>query len=39
VKKLAADKGAKLVVGSWFEVPRSRSRKPVTEYWYQLLDR
>jgi hypothetical protein len=39
VKKLAADKGAKLVVGSWFEVARNRSRNPVTEYWYQLLDK
>ena len=39
VKKLAADKGAKLVVGSWFEVARHRSRNPVTEYWYQLLDK
>src|SRR5260370_28424343 len=26
VKKLAADKGAKLIVGSWFEVARGRSR-------------
>jgi len=39
VKKLGADKGAKLVVGTWFEVVRSRSRKSVTEYWYQLLDK
>jgi hypothetical protein len=39
VKKLAADKGAKLVVGSWFEVSRNRSRNPITEFWYQLLDK
>jgi hypothetical protein len=39
VKKLAADKGAKLIVGSWFEVAQSRSRNPRTEYWYQLLDK
>jgi hypothetical protein len=39
VKKLAADKGAKLVVGSWFEVARGRPRRAITEYWYQLLDK
>jgi hypothetical protein len=39
VKKLAADKGAKLIVGSWFEAARNRSRNPITEYWYQLLDK
>jgi hypothetical protein len=39
VKKLAADKGAKLVVGTWFETARSRSTKRTTEYWYQLLDK
>jgi hypothetical protein len=39
VKKLAADKGAKLIVGSWFAVARGRSRNPITEYWYQLLDK
>ena len=39
VKKLAADKGAKLIVGTWFKSARSRARYPVTEYWYQLLDK
>ena len=39
VKKLAADKGAKLIVGTWFRSARSRARYPVTEYWYQLLDK
>jgi hypothetical protein len=39
VKKLAADKGAKLIVGTWFKSARSRARYPMTEYWYQLLDK
>jgi hypothetical protein len=38
VKKLAADKGAKMVVGAWSRIARTRSRN-VTEYWYQLLDK
>ena len=39
VKKLAADKGAKLIVGTWFKSARARGRYPLTEYWYQLLDK
>jgi len=39
VKKLAADKGAKLIVGTWFKSARNRARYPLTEYWYQLLDK
>ncbi|PWT80914.1 MAG: hypothetical protein C5B58_10660 [Acidobacteria bacterium] len=38
VKKLAADKGAKVVIGAWSRMARTRSRN-VTEYWYQLLDK
>jgi hypothetical protein len=39
VKKLAADKGAKLIVGTWFKSARSRAEHSITEYWYQLLDK
>ncbi len=39
VKKLAADKGAHLVVGCWFGAGDTRSRSRVLEYWYQLLDK
>jgi hypothetical protein len=39
VKKLAADKGARLIVGTWFEKRRGRSRYRIDEYWYQLLDK
>jgi hypothetical protein len=39
VKKLAADKGARLIVGTWFETALRRSTYPVNEYWYQLLDK
>jgi hypothetical protein len=38
VEKLAADKGAKLVLGAWARTRRGRSRN-MTEYWYQLLDK
>jgi hypothetical protein len=37
VKKLAADKGARLVVGFW--VQHSRARPPMVDYQYQLLDK
>jgi hypothetical protein len=39
VKKLAADRGAKLIVGTWFETARGRPTQRVTQYWYQLLDK
>lgn len=37
VKKLAADKGARLVVGFW--VQSARARSPMVDYQYQLLDK
>jgi hypothetical protein len=39
VKKLAADRGARLIVGTWFETARGRSTYRINEYWYQLLDK
>ena len=39
VKKLAADKGARLIVGTWFETALRRSTYRVNEFWYQLLDK
>ena len=39
VKKLAADKGARLVVGTWFEIAHGRPTRRITEYRYQLLDK
>ena len=38
-KKLAADKGARTVVGCWFSVPNTRTKSHTVEYWYQLLDK
>jgi hypothetical protein len=39
LKKLAADKGARLIIGCWFtaRVPNGKSR--MVDYWYQLLDK
>jgi hypothetical protein len=39
VKKLAADKGAHLVVGCWFNGHETRSNVWMVDYWYQLLDK
>jgi hypothetical protein len=39
VKKLAADKGANLVVGCWFTPRVTRANGQTLEYWYQLLYR
>jgi len=39
VKKLAADKGARLVVGCWFTARETRSKSWKVDYWYQLLDK
>ena len=39
MKKLAADKGARLLVGCWFTAHETRSPTRMVEYWYQLLDK
>jgi hypothetical protein len=39
MRKLAADKGANLVVGCWFTARERRSKPGVVEFWYQLLDK
>jgi hypothetical protein len=39
LKKLAADKGARLVVGCWFNAHETRSKVWMVDYWYQLLDK
>jgi hypothetical protein len=39
VKKLAADRGAHLVVGCWFESRETTAKSRMVEYWYQLLDK
>lgn len=39
VKKLAADKGARLVVGCWFAAHERRAKSRMVDYWYQLLDK
>jgi hypothetical protein len=38
-KKLAADKGARMVIGCWFSVNNRRAKANTVEYWYQLLDK
>jgi hypothetical protein len=40
MKKLAADKGANLIVGCWFRVGKTNdpeTRRQLVEYWYQFL--
>jgi hypothetical protein len=39
ITKLAADKGARLVVGCWFTARKTRSKAWMVDYWYQLLDK
>ena len=39
LKKLAADKGARLVVGCWFTAYETKSQSRLVDYWYQLLDK
>jgi hypothetical protein len=39
MKKLAADKGARLIVGCWFTAHETRSQTRMVQYWYQLLDK
>jgi hypothetical protein len=36
-KKLAADKGANLVLGCWFAAGRTSGQRELVEYWYQFL--
>jgi hypothetical protein len=38
-RKLAADKGARMVVGCWFSAPNNKANAEMVEYWYQLLDK
>jgi hypothetical protein len=38
IKKLAADKGARMIVGCWFRAYDRRGTNAVN-YWYQLLDK
>lgn len=38
-KKLAADKGARAVVGCWFSVNGTKTKSNMVDYWYQLLDK
>jgi hypothetical protein len=39
IKKLAADKGANMIVGCWFAGHEVRTRFWSYEYWYQLLNK
>jgi hypothetical protein len=39
ITKLAADKGARLVIGCWFTAHETRSKTSIVDYWYQLLDK
>jgi hypothetical protein len=39
IKKLAADKGARLVVGCWFTARDAKSKFRMVDYRYQLLDK
>ena len=39
IKKLAADKGARLVIGCWFTAREPRTQSRSVDYWYQLLDK
>jgi hypothetical protein len=39
LKKLAADKGARLVVGCWFDARETGPKVRMVDYWYQLLDK
>jgi hypothetical protein len=39
IKKLAADKGASVIVGCWFAGREMRTGFWSYEYWYQLLDK
>src|ERR1700722_19015548 len=39
IKKLAADKGANLIIGCWFAGYETRTGFWSYKYWYQLLDK
>ena len=39
IKKLAADKGARMIVGCWFRAYARRGESNAVNYWYQLLDK
>ena len=39
IKKLASDKGARVVVGCWFNGRETKPGIRVVDYWYQLLDK
>ena len=39
IKKLAADKGARMIVGCWFRANARRGESNAVNYWYQLLDK
>lgn len=39
IKKLAADKGARMIVGCWFLARDRRAKPNEVNYWYQLLDK
>jgi len=39
IKKLAADKGARMIVGCWFRTYVRRGESNAVNYWYQLLDK
>ena len=39
IKKLAADKGARMIVGCWFLADDRRAKPNEVNYWYQLLDK
>jgi hypothetical protein len=39
IKKLASDKGARMVVGCWFTGRGTKSGTRIVDYWYQLLDK
>jgi hypothetical protein len=39
IKRLAADKGARMIVGCWFMAHDRRAKSNEVDYWYQLLDR
>ena len=39
IKKLAADKGARTIVGCWFAAHDRTAKSNEVNYWYQLLDK
>ena len=39
IKKMAADRGARMIVGCWFPAHERRAKSNAVNYWYQLLDK